>query len=1110
MAKILHKLSLLFILFTIGTIAKADMKELFSTNGINSSFNNSAASVHWAFNSSSDVAPTATPDGAFSLLTVSNGTSLSEYEPEAASAGDNNGITFIKYKVESKQSSREATSFVEWKVKPTKGITFTPTKVSAHIARFGTDGGIIDIAVRNAEGTETILKEGIIPARANKSQADDKHGAEEAYASSFELDVPASLATTQDFSLVIYLYGMDAGKNAGFSDVKIIGTVNGTAEQVEQFTLTATPMPTDGGTVTITPKADKYDSGTEIKLTATPNFGYHFINWTDGDNNVVSTEATFTHTLTNNIDLIANYQSVNTYELKLTTTEGAQDYMVNLNPAPHMDGNKKMYEEGTTVTLTANNNKILTFTSWSDGTTANTNTVTMNSNQTITANYQATDYIAAWDFYKRGNNGRNADFYANDDNASAALTLRLEDGTTAGWLDKSYEAAGGYEGRNAAVNWQTFNRSNNYYYQIWVNASEYKDIKVSAEMLLNYNAYTVQKVQYSLDDKEWKDLGTITLAEVKTWTEGEFTLPSEANYMPKVYIRWIPDYNSSVAGSSSEKDGTSIANIFVFGTSSIQDDGKAPELVSTVPAEGSSSASATGKIVLTFNEKIQLTDKAKATLNGESINISVVGKTLTASYKGLPYNKEQVFILEGGSVSDLTNNVLNDPITIHFTTMNRPTVNKAIYNKVVSTVEEFLEALEIANSIKDKSTHYRIFMHNGTYDLGPRTLTTTSGWNVSLIGESMDGVVIVNHPTEEGIGVTATLLNTGENLYMQDITLKNAYDYVGTTGRAVCLQDRGNKTIAKRVKLLSYQDTYYSNSRSRFYWEDSELHGTVDYLCGEGDVYYNRCLLYMENRTSGDVIAAPSDKLKYGYVFLDCTIDGADSQKGKYNLARPWHSGCCAQFINTTMNILPTAAGYTEMGDNGVPDIFAEYNSMTATGSVVDLSGRKTKYIYNNGDLVLEPKHSPILSKEEADALSIDNVMGGTDGWDPRVVTEQAEAPANVKLEGTTLSWDNNDYVLCWAICKDGAVIDFTTENKYTVSETSGKYSVRAANEKGGLGEAAEANSSSGIEEIITNDVVNTTYYNTAGSRVDAKAKGVIIEVKTLKDGKRQSTKILK
>ncbi len=1064
MTKILHKLSLLFILFTIGTIAKGqNIQELCL---FNTDF------TEWE--------------------KVNNSSSEQTVEKKTAFTKENLTFTLLNNEVNPTGTNGKFANHVGWimaaKNADNNYITTSQlasiTKVVFTESVTGRDRGY-KLEVKGDGDSDWVT---IFSTLINETK-------------NVELRVNRK-------NCQLRFTNLNIEQNAYLLDLKIYGNVD--ISTVSVSNLTTKSNPAAAGNIKNIPAGTLFEKDSEVTLTQTPNFGYHFVNWTDGNGNVLGTDASVTVKMTADMTVIANYQSVNTYELILNTTEGAQDYMVNLNPAPHMDGNKKMYEEGTTVTLTANNNKILTFTSWSDGTTANTNTVTMNSNQTITANYQATDYIAAWDFYKRGNNGRNADFYANDDNASAALTLRLEDGTTAGWLDKSYEAAGGYEGRNAAVNWQTFNRSNNYYYQIWVNASEYKDIKVSAEMLLNYNAYTVQKVQYSLDDKEWKDLGTITLAEVKTWTEGEFTLPSEANYMPKVYIRWIPDYFSSVAGTSSEKDGTSIANIFVFGTSSIQDDGKAPELVSTVPAEGSSSASATGKIVLTFNEKIQLTDNAKATLNGESINISVVGKTLTASYKGLPYNKEQVFTLEGGSVSDLTNNVLNDPITIHFTTMNRPTVNKMIYNKIVSTVEEFKEALNIANSIKDKGTSYRIFMHNGTYDLGQETLTTTSGWNVSLIGESMDGVVIVNHPTEEGIGVTATLLNTGENLYMQDITLKNAYDYVGTTGRAVCLQDRGNKTIAKRVKLLSYQDTYYSNSRSRFYWEDSELHGTVDYLCGEGDVYYNRCLLYMEDRTSGDVIAAPSDKLKYGYVFLDCTIDGADSQKGKYNLARPWHSGCCAQFINTTMNILPTTAGYTEMGDNGVPDIFAEYNSMTATGSVVDLSGRKTKYIYNNGDLVLEPKHSPILTKEEADALSIDNVMGGTDGWDPRVVTEQAEAPANVKLEGTTLSWDYNDYVLCWAICKDGAVIDFTTENKYTVSDTSGKYSVRAANEKGGLGEAAEANSSSGIEEIITNDVVNTTYYNTAGSRVDAKAKGVIIEVKTLKDGKRQSTKILK
>ena len=162
---------------------------------------------------------------------------------------------------------------------------------------------------------------------------------------------------------------------------------------------------------------------------------------------------------------------------------------------------------------------------------------------------------------------------------------------------------------------------------------------------------------------------------------------------------------------------------------------------------------------------------------------------------------------------------------------------------------------------------------------------------------------------------------------------------------------------------------------------------------------------------------------------------------------------------------------------------------MTASGSLVDLSSRKTKYIYDGN--VFEPNHSPVLTKEEADALSIDIVMGGTDNWDPRVATEQADAPENVKLTGTSLTWDNNDYVLCWAICKDGAVIDFTTTNSYTVTDTNAKYSVRAANEKGGLSEATEANSSTGIEEVVTDqEVVKTTYYNTAGCQVNAKTKG--------------------
>ena len=67
------------------------------------------------------------------------------------------------------------------------------------------------------------------------------------------------------------------------------------------YTVTATA---ENGTVT---GAGEYTEGTEATLVATANEGYEFVNWTEGEN-VVSTEATYTFTVTKNVTLIANFQ----------------------------------------------------------------------------------------------------------------------------------------------------------------------------------------------------------------------------------------------------------------------------------------------------------------------------------------------------------------------------------------------------------------------------------------------------------------------------------------------------------------------------------------------------------------------------------------------------------------------------------------------------------------------------------------------------------------------------------------------------------------------------------------------------------------------------------
>ena len=73
-------------------------------------------------------------------------------------------------------------------------------------------------------------------------------------------------------------------------------------------------------------------------------------------------------------------------------------------------------------------------------------------------------------------------------------------------------------------------------------------------------------------------------------------------------------------------------------------------------------------------------------------------------------------------------------------------------------------------------------------------------------------------------------------------------------------------------------------------------------------------------------------------------------------------------------------------------------------------------------------------------------------------------------------------------------------------------WSVRAANEMGGLCEAVEASVETGIHEVGTaqGKAMNTRYYNAQGIEVDSQFKGVVIKVQTLENGQKTASKVLK
>lgn len=323
--------------------------------------------------------------------------------------------------------------------------------------------------------------------------------------------------------------------------------------------------------------------------------------------------------------------------------------------------------------------------------------------------------------------------------------------------------------------------------------------------------------------------------------------------------------------------------------------------------------------------------------------------------------------------------------------------------------------------------------------------------NVSIIGQSKDGTEIYNIPYIWGISYTSTLeIRSGySNTYLQDFTLKNLYaGGANDKGVAVAFYDRGTNTIAKNLNAWSNQDTYTS-AATRCYYETSTFAGTVDFICGSGDVWFEKCDLVINDR-SGNVITAPRTKAeeKWGFVFNRNTISKADGATsvtdGNWNLGRPWKNAPASTFLYTKMNVLPKDAGWTNMSD-GLTIRFHEYSSTNSSGTLLDLSKRSVTAC--NGATA----DNPVLTEVQASKYKVSNVLAGSNNWDPRALTLQTDVK-NVQLNGNTLSWDANDYALCWVVFKDGVFYKDIIENSITLSET-GTYTVRAANSMGGLGE---------------------------------------------------------
>ena len=392
------------------------------------------------------------------------------------------------------------------------------------------------------------------------------------------------------------------------------------------------------------------------------------------------------------------------------------------------------------------------------------------------------------------------------------------------------------------------------------------------------------------------------------------------------------------------------------------------------------------------------------------------------------------------------------------------------------TVQEAIDAAP-----ENSKTPWCIFVKNGSYReylFIPKTKTF-----IHLIGQDKDKTII-HHSLNVGGKPEATSTDTdywrhsvhnpesdvykydgsvvkieAPDFYSENISYVNDWGVDSQKGpQALAMSSQADRIAFNNCNFRSFQDTWMTsgNDTARHYVKDCWIEGAVDYFYGGGNVLAENCTFY--NTRSGAIIVAPCHKdAKWGYVFRDCTIDGneaaANVKKWGVKLGRPWHNSPKTVYIHTTMNIPISPEGWANMG--AIPALFAEYDSRDAAGNVLQLDQRKTEY-EGRGENAPKGTCRAVITAEEAATYTYENIIPGTDQWNPRVMMEKLPAPEGLKRKGRQLEWKSVKDATGYIVFSGDRVVGMTRGMYLTLPEYPVMIlQVCAVNQYGSLGNKA-------------------------------------------------------
>ena len=258
---------------------------------------------------------------------------------------------------------------------------------------------------------------------------------------------------------------------------------------------------------------------------------------------------------------------------------------------------------------------------------------------------------------------------------------------------------------------------------------------------------------------------------------------------------------------------------------------------------------------------------------------------------------------------------------------------------------DFRTVQKAINAVPDfRKNETRIFIKKGIYK--EKLVLAGSKINVVFIGEDRDQTILTyddfaskKNRFNEEIGTTGStsFFVFGDGFHAENITFKNSS---GPVGQAVAVRVDGDMTAFINCRFLGFQDTLYPHGeKSRQYYRNCVIEGTVDFIFGWATAVFDRCKIICKDQ---GYVTAPStnEGTAFGFVFLDCKITG-EAPEASFYLGRPWRPFGKSAFLRCELGRIIKPEGWHNWGkpDAEKTSFFAEYKNTGVGASLEKRAG---------------------------------------------------------------------------------------------------------------------------------------------------------------------------